>query len=82
MKEKLILFFTGWGMDENSVKLEKNNYDLITLFDYKNINTDFLEKVENYKEIYVIAWSMGVIFDIYFINKIKNIKKSMAINGT
>lgn len=82
MKEKLILFFTGWGMDENSVKLEKNNYDLITLFDYKNINTDFLEKVENYKEIYVIAWSMGVIFASYFINKIKNIKKSMAINGT
>ncbi len=82
MKEKLILFFTGWGMDENSVKLEKNNYDLITLFDYKNINTDFLEKVENYKEIYIIAWSMGVIFASYFINKIKNVRKSIAINGT
>ena len=82
MKEKLILFFSGWGMDENSVKLEQNNYDLIALFDYKNINTDFLEKAKNYKEVYIIAWSMGVIFASYFMDKIKNIKKSIAINGT
>ena len=82
MKEKLILFFTGWGMDENSVKLKQDSYDLITVFNYRNINTDFLEKVKSYKEIYIIAWSMGVIFAGYFMDKIKNIKESIAINGT
>ena len=82
MKEKLILFFTGWGMDENSVKLKQDSYDLITVFNYRNINTDFLEKVKSYKEIYIIAWSMGVIFASYFMDKIKNVKESIAINGT
>ena len=82
MKEKLILFFTGWGMDENSVKLKQDSYDLITVFNYRNINTDFLEKVKSYKEIYIIAWSMGVIFAGYFMDKIKNVKESIAINGT
>lgn len=62
---KLIIFFNGWGMDENAVKhLDVENYDVVMFYDYNNLETDF--KPENYKEKYLIAWSMGVMMATIF----------------
>jgi len=78
---KLIIFFNGWGMDENVVNhLEFEDYDVLMFYDYNSLETDFeFLLLENYSEKYLIAWSMGVmtatLFDIDYTSK-------TAVNGT
>lgn len=80
-QKNLIIFFNGWGMDEGAVShLAPEDYDVLMFYDYNNLVTDFdFSILENYENIYLIAWSMGVmiatLFDI-------NYKKKIAINGT
>ena len=39
---KLILFFNGWGMDDNVVKhLDVEDYDVLMFYDYNTLDTDF-----------------------------------------
>ena len=39
---KLIIFFNGWGMDEIIVShLDKEDYDLLILYDYRDLDIDF-----------------------------------------
>ena len=60
---KLILFFNGWGMDENVVKhLDVEDYDILMFYDYNTLDTDFSWELLNiYHEKNLIAWSMGVM---------------------
>lgn len=58
---KLILFFSGWGMDEKPTRhLTSDGYDLCTCFNYHTLETADSEKWARYDEIILIAWSMGV----------------------
>ena len=61
--KKIILFYNGWGMDENVVKhLDTENYDVLMFYDYNNLDTDFdFELLNIYEEKNLIAWSMGVM---------------------
>jgi biotin synthesis protein BioG len=61
--KKLIIFFNGWGMDENVVKhLDCEDYDVLMFYDYNTLDTDFnFESLNIYHEKNLIAWSMGVI---------------------
>ena len=81
--EKCILFFNGWGMDENAVKdLVFNDFDVCMFYDYRNIDYCDDEFV-NYKSIYVVAWSLGVwVASRFLINSKLKIDKTIAINGT
>lgn len=60
---KLILFFNGWGMDENVVKhLDVEDYDILMFYDYNTLDTDFdFEALNVYSQKNLIAWSMGVM---------------------
>ena len=62
---KLILFFNGWGMDENVVKhLDVEDYDVLMFYDYNTLDTDFdFNSLNFYHEKNLIAWSMGVMID-------------------
>lgn len=80
MKE-LIVFFNGWGMDKNVVNLSHDGYDFIT-FDTYNTEKNYNIDCKNYSIVYVVAWSMGVLFSEYLnILNCNNIKR-IAINGT
>ncbi len=61
--DKIILFFNGWGMDENVVKhLDCEDYDVLMFYDYNTLDTDFDWDLSNiYPEKNFIAWSMGVM---------------------
>ena len=78
---EIIIFFNGWGMDENVVShLQCDKYDVITFFDYNNLDTDFeFEELEKYSKKYLISWSMGVMVASLFN---LSVDKSIAINGT
>lgn len=79
----LILFFNGWGMDEAIIShLDYANYDVIMFYDYNDLETDFdFNLCSDYKECYVVSWSMGVMIATNFVNQL-NITSSTAINGT
>lgn len=89
---KLIIFFNGWGMDEEVVKhLDCENYNVLMFYDYINLETDFDWSIlSNYSELNLIAWSMGVMIATivkplasYFIStNSKNKGKAVAVNGT
>ena len=48
--KKIILFFNGWGMDENVVNhLNSEDYDVLMFYDYNSLDTDF-DLLNNYSE--------------------------------
>ena len=77
----IIIFFNGWGMDENIIQhIDYEHYDIIMFYDYNSLDTDFDFKIlEKYNNKYLIAWSMGVMIATLFDIKPT---KSIAINGT
>lgn len=78
---KLIIFFNGWGMDEEVVShLKYGDYDVLMFYDYNSLKTDFnFAELGNYTEKNLIAWSMGVMTATLFNI---NYDKKTAVNGT
>ena len=81
--DSCILFFNGWGMDENAVKhLRPDGFDICMFNNYRAIypadETEF-----NYKTTYLIAWSLGVCVANSFL-KTTTIKISgtIGLNGS
>ena len=78
-----ILFFNGWGMDENAVNhLECGNIDVCMLNQYNPVSS-LDESYSNYEYIFLIAWSLGVwaAGNALHQSGIK-LTKSIALNGT
>ena len=79
--QKLIMFFNGWGMDENVVNhLEPDDFDVVMFYDYNSLDTDFDFTLE-YQSVYVVAWSMGVIISSIFWPQYRA-DKVIVFNGT
>jgi biotin synthesis protein BioG len=80
--DKLIVFFNGWGMDESIINhMETGTHDLLMFYDYDpdlSVNKDLLD---NYKELHLVAWSMGVWAASVSLNNVL-FTSSLAINGT
>jgi len=78
-----ILFFNGWGMDENVLNgFDHGNFDVCHWNDFNQ--TELLAADEfPYREIIVVAWSLGVCAANEILSKSGlNVSKSLAINGT
>ena len=60
---EIIVFFNGWGMDENIVShLDFDGYDVLMFYDYNSLETDFdFSLLNKYSKRYLTAWSMGVM---------------------
>lgn len=81
--KKLLLFFTGWGMDENPFKEYRiTDYDFMVAYDYSSLSFDDT-CLKPYNEIKIVAWSMGVWAASQLLqDKSYPITESIAINGT
>lgn len=81
---KLILFFSGWAMDENpTAHVGATDADVCTCFDYRSLETADLGKWQSYEEVVLIAWSTGVWAAEQVLVKVNlSIIKAIAINGT
>lgn len=81
--ESLILFFCGWGTDAHLIESYcPNNCDLACCYDYRDLDFNASE-LNGYKEIKIIAWSLGV----WAASKVLPIHplpvcSCIAINGT
>lgn len=82
--KKLILFFNGWAMNETPINhLCADDYDILILFDYRNIDLDLSQfDFSKYDEKYLVCWSMGVYVACLFKDELKSFNKKIAINGT
>lgn len=82
--EKIIIFFNGWGMDENVVKeMSSENFDVVMFYDYNTLKTNFnFEILNTYKQRFLVAWSMGVMIATLFKDKLGKLDGATAINGT
>lgn len=85
-KNKLIIFFCGWGQDEKPFSpLGSEDYDVLMFYNYHNFETDsnILEISKEYKSVSLIAWSMGVMVANHLLADNKNLfSKTVAINGS
>lgn len=80
--KKCILFFNGWGMDENAVKhLEFDNFDVCMFNNYNSLD-DLSFVFGSYEECYIVAWSLGVWAAANVNLNGNKIAKSIAINGS
>lgn len=82
--ENLIVFFAGWSFDSNPFQnLSVQNYDILFVYDYNNLELpQELNLLNNYKNKYLVTWSMGVFVAYLYRNLFNDFTKKIAINGT
>lgn len=85
-KENLIIFATGWGMDEHPFNhLASDNFDVLMCYDYSSVapSSSLDNLLKQYASIYLIGWSMGVwAGQKLFAGKKESFTRTIAINGT
>ncbi|MBR1600529.1 MAG: DUF452 family protein [Alphaproteobacteria bacterium] len=77
--QDLIVFFSGWGCDENQFTNLHDNKNVLILYDYQNLVLDF--DFSRYANIYVIAYSAGVFVASITVDAIPNLRQKTAICG-
>lgn len=80
---RLILIFSGWGMDQHPFRgLRRPGYDIAVVWDYRTF--DFPTHItDGYDEVCVVAWSMGVIAASACAPHLRRrLTLSVAVNGT
>lgn len=80
--ENLILFFCGWGMDENPFSILKSNYDILFVYDYTT--PEFPEfDFSKYKSVKLLSFSYGVYAGaIARLPESLKLDMRVAVNGT
>ena len=77
---KLIIFFTGWSFDYKPFEfLNCEDFDVLIIYDYNDLE---LPQIPEYKEYFLISWSMGVYTSYLLKDKLPKFTKKIAINGT
>ena len=78
--DKLIIFFAGWSFDHKPFEfLNCKDFDVLMLYDYNNFD---LPEICQYKDYYLIDWSMGVFAAYQLRGKLPKFNKRIAVNGT
>lgn len=78
--DKLIIFFAGWSFDSKPFEfLECEDFDVLMVYDYSDFE---IPEIPEYKENYLIAWSMGVFAAYQLRDKLPEFEQKIAVNGT
>jgi len=80
----LVLFYGGWGTDENVfTPLCNDEFDFILFYNYSADEAFVLPEIKRYEKITLIGWSLGVWAAEYLLPK-TGIKPdvTIAVNGT
>lgn len=80
---ELLIFFAGWGMDENPFKEYRPlRKDFMICYDYTSLDFNYY-MTTSYSSISIVAWSMGVWAASKVLDK-KNLPLAscVAVNGT
>lgn len=82
-RDKVVVFFAGWGADVNPfLHLSSNENDILFCYDLSGIRElDLSQLLESYKTVVGIGWSMGV-WGLSEAAKCFTFDRLFAINGT
>lgn len=82
--QELLLFFTGWGMDEHPCEmLGSRKFDICTCYHYHPPELPDPEMISGYSSITVVAWSMGVwAAEQVLRDTALPVIKKIAVNGS
>lgn len=82
--KELIVFFNGWGFDDDIVKdLNQDGFDILIIYDYRDLDLDFSQfNFKKYEKKHLICWSMGVMVSNLFYSVFNDFNSKIAINGT
>jgi len=75
----LIVFFSGWGCDQNQFTNLHDRKDVVILYDYQDLSLDF--DFSKYKNVYVIAYSAGVFVTSIYPDIIPHVRQKVALCG-
>ena len=75
----LIVFFAGWGCDENQFVNLHDHKDILILYNYQDLSLNF--DFTRYANIYVIAYSAGVFVASIMADKLPNLRRKIAVCG-
>lgn len=80
---RLLLFFAGWGADENLFRdYHPDESDFLLCYDYRSLAFDS-SALASYREIRLVAWSMGVWAAAQVLSGLPlPLTKCIAVNGT
>lgn len=81
--DTLLLFFTGWGMDADTIAVSAHCCDVCVACDYRDFTFDDAQ-LRAYRNIVVVAWSLGVYVASKVIGPDSSlpIARRIAVNGT
>lgn len=82
--DTLVIFYGGWGTDENVfTPLCNDDFDFILFYNYSAEDPLILPETKAYKSITLIGWSLGVWAAEYLFPKTGIIPDTtIAVNGT
>jgi hypothetical protein len=81
--KQLLLLFNGWGFDQKMFQnTDIPRHDIVSVYDYTNIEPEQLKFTKLYPEVKILAWSYGVFVADFYSDFIFNVKKAIAINGS
>lgn len=79
--DKLIMFFAGWSFDGKPFEyLSCLGFDVLFVYDYNDLSLDI--DLKNYREKYLVTWSMGVYAAYKIREFLPEFDKKIAVNGT
>lgn len=80
--KKLIVFFGGWGIGPEAYSHLDTGSDLLTVWDYRDIDRE-LPEIRQYDSRTLVAWSFGVAsYCLWQQNWPDIFTRKIAINGT
>lgn len=82
--KQLVVFFGGWGTDENVfAPLCNDEFDFILFYNYSADDPLVLPEMKTYEKVTLIGWSLGVWASEYLLPK-TGIRPdiTIAVNGT
>ena len=77
--QDLIVFFAGWGCDENQFENLHDNKNVLILYDYNDLSLDF--DFSKYRNIDLIAYSAGVFVASITAGQIPCLRSKIAVCG-
>lgn len=84
--DRLIVFFNGWGQDARAVAHLSGEADVLMLYAYHGGKDFDFSSLQEYGQVDVAAWSMGVwyasLLDWEKLKEKLNIRRAVALCGT
>ena len=79
----ILVIFNGWGFDSKIFQeIECDGHDIVSLYDYSELETKYLDFTRQYYNVKILAWSFGVFVADFYAAHISNLTMAVAVNGS